>query len=110
MTRNAAVVSALALLLTAGSVAQGSPTKGKGANHRLPASDENVQWGWLDVNEKPKLTVESGDTVSVETWYHALDQVKPRPGERPLQGPAMEELARLRKENGAGGPHSVTGP
>ena len=28
----------------------------------LPATAENVQWGWYDINEKPKLTIHSGDT------------------------------------------------
>jgi acetamidase/formamidase len=70
----------------------------------LPATKENAQWGG-DVNEKPKLTVESG-----ETWYHALDQIKPKPTDHTLEGLPMDELARLRKENDGGGPHSVTGP
>jgi acetamidase/formamidase len=81
-----------------------------GKHYTLPASKENVQWGWFDVNEKPKLSIESGDTVSIETWYHALDQIKPKPADHTLEGPAMDDLARLRKENDGGGPHSITGP
>jgi acetamidase/formamidase len=73
-----------------------------GKHYSLPATSETTQWGWLDPNEKPKLTVESGDTVSVETWYHALDQIKP---DLP-----MEEIVRLRLANPGGGPHTVTGP
>jgi len=73
-----------------------------GKHHVLKATKETVQWGWLDPNEKPKLTVNSGDTVSVETWYHALDQVKPNL--------PMDEIVRLRLANPGGGPHSVTGP
>jgi len=108
MARNAAIISLLALV-TAGPLAHGSPSK-KGARHRLAASKESVQWGWLDVKEPPRLTIESGDTVSVETWYHALDQIKPRSSDGPLGGPSMEEIVDLRKENDGGGPHSVTGP
>ena len=70
--------------------------------HSLPATPETVQWGWLDPKEKPKLTINSGDTVSVETMMHSLDQVKP--------GVPMEELVKLRLQNDGGGPHSVTGP
>src|SRR5208337_44746 len=83
MKRNAIVVSALGLLVftTCAVFAQQAPAKKTsakaGKHYTLPATKENVQWGWFDVNEKPKLTVESGDTVSVETWYHALDQIKP---------------------------------
>src|SRR5271165_4671160 len=68
----------------------------------LPATAENVQWGWYDVNEKPKLAIHSGDTVSIETLSHSLGQIKP--------GVPMEEIVRLRKANPGGGPHSITGP
>lgn len=81
-----------------------------GKHYTLPATRETVQWGWLDVNEKPKLILNSGDTVSVETWYHALDQVRPTSSDHNLNGPPVDELARLRKENDGGGPHSITGP
>src|SRR5438067_12768934 len=43
----------------------------------LPATPENVQWGWYDPSEKPKLVIHSGDTVSIETLPHSLGQVKP---------------------------------
>ena len=38
-----------------------------GAFHVLPATLETTQWGWLDPHESPKLVVNSGDTVAVET-------------------------------------------
>lgn len=108
MTRNAATLGTLALIVIASlvAVAQQKPTDkatpAAGKHHTLAATKENVQWGWLDANEPPKLTINSGDTVSIETWYHSLDQIKPS-----LQ---MDELVRLRKANPGGGPHSVTGP
>jgi acetamidase/formamidase len=73
-----------------------------GKHHVLKATKETVQWGWLDPNEPPKLKIDSGDTVSIETWSHSLDQIHP--------GVPMEEIVRLRKANPGGGPHSVTGP
>ena len=73
-----------------------------GKHHVLAATRETTQWGWLDPNEKPKLTVDSGDTVSIETLMHSLDQIQP--------GTPMEEIVRLRLANPGGGPHSVTGP
>lgn len=90
--------------------AQDQPKAAAHKHYALPATPDTVQWGWFDVNEKPKLTIESGDTVSVETWYHALDKIKPTPEDHKLQGPDMDELARLRKQNDGGGPHSITGP
>jgi acetamidase/formamidase len=71
-------------------------------HYSLPATPANVQWGWYDPQEKPKLTIHSGDTVSIETISHSLGQIKP--------GVAMDEIMKLRKENDGGGPHSITGP
>ncbi|PYY05730.1 MAG: acetamidase [Acidobacteria bacterium] len=71
-------------------------------HHSLAATPDTVQWGWLDPKEPPKLTIDSGDTVSVETLMHSLDQVQP--------GVPMEKLVELRKQNDGGGPHSITGP
>ena len=73
------------------------------SNHYvLPANKDTVQWGWLDPNEKPKLVVNSGDTVSIETLRHSLDELK--------SGVPMDEIVQLRLANPGGGPHSVTGP
>ena len=96
MKRFAAGVAALAGL--AGSFA----AEGAGKHHRLKATPESVQWGWLDPKEKPQLTIESGDTVSIETLMHARDQIQP--------GVPMEKIVELRKANPGGGPHSLTGP
>src|SRR5215510_9860937 len=74
----------------------------KGKSHRLAATLETVQWGWLDPKEAPKLTINSGDTVSIETMMHAHDKVK--------AGITMDEIVALRKANPGGGPHSMTGP
>src|SRR5580698_4392736 len=71
-------------------------------HYTLPATPENVQWGWYDPNEKPKLRIHSDDTVSIETLPHSLGQIKP--------GVPMEDIVRLRKSNPGGGPHSITGP
>jgi acetamidase/formamidase len=74
----------------------------KPRHYFLPATAENVQWGWYDPKETPKLTVRSGDTVSIETLSHSLGRIKP--------GVEMPEIMKLRKENDGGGPHSITGP
>jgi acetamidase/formamidase len=71
-------------------------------HYSLPATPENVQWGWYDPSEKPRLVVNSGDTVSIETISHSLGQIKP--------GADMDKIVQLRKENDGGGPHSITGP
>ena len=70
--------------------------------YRLAATPDTVAWGWLDPKEKPKLTIESGDIVSIETLMHAKDQIQ--------KGTTMEKIVELRKANPGGGPHSITGP
>ncbi len=75
---------------------------GTSKHYSLPATPQNVQWGWYDPNEKPRLVVNSGDTISIETISHSLGQIKP--------GVDMGEIVNLRKENDGGGPHSITGP
>src|ERR1700704_7210060 len=73
-----------------------------GKHHVFKATPESVQWGWLDPSEPPKLTIDSGDTVSIETLLHARDQIQ--------KGVSMEQIVELRKANPGGGPHSITGP
>src|SRR5216110_611067 len=91
-------VAAFALAASSAVLAQ---QKG-GKHHTLAATLETVQWGWLDPNEPPKLKVNSGDTVSIETMMHSHDKIKP--------GITMDEIIALRKANPGGGPHSMTGP
>jgi acetamidase/formamidase len=79
-----------------------APKVPAGKHHSLAATLETVQWGWLDPREKPKLTIDSGDTVSIETMMHSHDKIQP--------GTTMEQIVELRKANPGGGPHSMTGP
>ena len=79
-----------------------APKVASGKHHTLAASLDTVQWGWLDPREKPKLTINSGDTVSIETMMHSHDKIQP--------GTTMEQVVELRKANPGGGPHSMTGP
>ena len=114
-TRKAFVagLATLALLLTAGlyAIAQQAMDESKrdrtvaaagGKYYLLPATIETTQWGWLDPKEPPKLVVNSGDTVAVETMMHAHNKIQP--------GTTMDEIVALRKANPGGGPHSLTGP
>jgi len=96
-----AASAAAALIFSLASVAQAQES-GASRHYVLPATPENVQWGWYDINEKPKLTIKSGDTVSIETLSHSLGQIKP--------GVGMDEIVKLRTGNPGGGPHSITGP
>src|SRR3981189_2224307 len=66
-----------------------SPAPAAGKRHTLAATLETVQWGWLDPKEPPKLTVDSGDTVSIETMMHGHDKGQP--------GTTIEQGGDLRK-------------
>jgi acetamidase/formamidase len=80
-----------------------TPASTKAPKHYvLKATPETVQWGWLDPKEPPKLSIASGDIVSIETLMHAKDQIQ--------KGTSMEQIVALRKANPGGGPHSLTGP
>jgi acetamidase/formamidase len=73
-----------------------------GKYHVLPATLDTTQWGWLDPKEPPKLVVNSGDTVAIETMMHSHNKIQP--------GTTMDEIVALRRANPGGGPHSLTGP
>jgi hypothetical protein len=102
ITALVALTSLLGAILYVGAVqaAEAKPQEPK--RHKLAATLETTQWGWLDPNEAPKLTVNSGDIVSIETMMHAHDKIQP--------GTSMEDIVALRKANPGGGPHSMTGP
>ena len=100
-----AALTLASLLASAGasaesSVAVGSKTPGK--IHLLPATLETTQWGWFDNAQPPVLTVDSGDTVVMETMMHSHNQVVP--------GRSIEEIKKLRTDHPGRGPHTLTGP
>ena len=97
-----ASIRTTAAALAFAALAFSSAASAAGKHHRLRATPETVQWGWLDPKEPPKLTIASGDTVSIETWMHAKDQFQP--------GISMEKILELRKSNPGGAFHSLTGP
>jgi acetamidase/formamidase len=112
-TKRSFIVAAIVVAIAGGAVIaqQSAAPRGShdwasrapaGKHHTLAATLDTVQWGWLDPQEKPKLTVNSGDTISIETMMHSHDKVQP--------GITMEQVVELRKANPGGGPHSVTGP
>jgi acetamidase/formamidase len=102
-TQRIVIAAALAAAFAGSALAQKPEAKPQaGKVHKLPATLETVQWGWLDPKEPPKLTVNSGDSISIETMMHAHNKVQ--------QGITMDQIVELRKANPGGGPHSMTGP
>ncbi|MEQ9400853.1 MAG: acetamidase/formamidase family protein [Longimicrobiales bacterium] len=40
------------------------------ADHVVPATPETLNWGWFPIDKEPVLTVQSGETVRIETITH----------------------------------------
>jgi acetamidase/formamidase len=76
--------------------------KMQGKLHLLPATLETTQWGWFNNAQPPVLTVDSGDTIVMETMMHSHNQVVP--------GRTIEEIKKLRTDHPGRGPHTLTGP
>lgn len=97
-----AAVAAAFLAQPAASQSVTVASKLPGKVHLLPATLETTQWGWFDNAQAPVLTIDSGDTVVMETMMHAHNQVVP--------GKTIEELKKLRTDHPGRGPHTLTGP
>ncbi|MEO7405332.1 MAG: acetamidase/formamidase family protein [Burkholderiales bacterium] len=99
------VIASCALSLCTGyAVAQSTTIASRlpGKVHLLPATLETTQWGWFDNAQPPVLTIDSGDTVVIETMMHSHNQVVP--------GRTIEEIKKLRTDHPGRGPHTLTGP
>jgi acetamidase/formamidase len=110
------VAVSIVALVSAGSLAQQPPSAISGAQklmvvpaskypgrvYVLPATLETTQWGWFDNAELPRLVIDSGDTVVVETMSHSHGRLWP--------GSTIEELKKLRTDWPGRGPMSITGP
>jgi acetamidase/formamidase len=95
----------VALCLAASSAAAQSvaiASRLPGKVHLLPATLETTQWGWFDNAQPPVLSIDSGDTVVLETMMHSHNQVIP--------GRTIEEIKKLRTDFPGRGPHTLTGP
>ena len=66
--------------------------------HSLEASPETVHWGYFDASLKPVLSVDSGDSVVIDTVSGGLNELgcldRLRPGHREIatsvpQGPGI---------------------
>ena len=68
----------------------------------LPATPATTQWGVYDNDVAPALTINSGDTVAVETLPGGGGQVVP--------GITEDQLLKINTDDGIRGPHTLTGP
>lgn len=68
----------------------------------LPGTPMTSQWGVFDNAQKPVLTINSGDTVAIETQAAAANQVVP--------GTTIDQIIQMNTAVEGRGPHTVTGP
>lgn len=87
-----------------------------GSAHTLKANSSTVHWGYTWSKNKPKLYVQSGDTVSVEmVTHHAGDyydgMIKGDPGIESIYAWGEKQNINARGATGSGdGVHVLTGP
>jgi acetamidase/formamidase len=73
-------------------------------HHVLKPSPEAVHWGFFDAKTPPRLTIDSGDTVTIETVSGGMGDV----GDTSIMRPDHREIVEKLKP--APGPHILTGP
>ena len=64
-------ISKLVFVMAVVSLLPVTPASGQQADHHLRSRPETVTWGWSPVDAPPVLTIQSGDTVLVDTLSHA---------------------------------------
>ncbi len=90
------------------------------ADHFVPSTPENLNWGWFPIDKAPVLTVQSGETVRINTITHvgATQNEEPVAYLTGLGIPQEEVLQDVidfwasrdgRQREGTSG-HTITGP
>ena len=77
------------------------------AHHRVPATPDTIRWGTFSADYPPVLTVQSGDTVTLECVSGAPDVLPPASSGFHVP-PSLEAIHRANLPRL--GPHILTGP
>lgn len=96
------------------------PQEAVQADHFVPATPENLNWGWFPIDKDPVLTVQSGETVQINTITHvgATQNQDPVeyltglgiPREEILQDVIDFWASRDAREREGRSGHTITGP
>ncbi len=73
--------------------------------HHLPASGKTCHWGFFDAKLKPVLTIDSGDTVTIDTVTGPPEMIPPAPFHTP---PEIHDVHQNAEKTLPG--HILTGP
>ena len=111
------------LLLASACAAPGDATAPQDVieiDHVVPATAENLNWGWFPIDKPPVLTVQSGETVQIHTITHvgATQDQEPVeyltglgvPREEILQDVLDFWASRDGREREGRSGHTITGP
>ena len=69
--RASGALAASALLLTAAWTGAPGSAAAQDGEHFVPSRPETVSWGWFPLDKPPVLTIDSGETVRIDTLSHA---------------------------------------
>lgn len=83
-------------------VAQPNVINQKNKTYILPATPATAQWGFFDSKQPPVLTINSGDSVVIETMAASDNQVVP--------GATIDQIVNIQSAIPDQGPHTLTGP
>ena len=76
-------------------------------HHTLKSTPATIHWGYFDASVSPALSIDSGDTVTIETLSGAQD-VMPKPGSGFALPPELPEIHAVVPRKLPG--HLLTGP
>lgn len=89
-------------------------------DHHVPSRPENLRWGWFPIDAPPILTIQSGQTVRVETISSAGTTQDEHPAiflepygvkrDEILQDVLDFWAAKAQEDHPGRGPHILTGP
>ena len=65
------LAAAVTLLLAAAWAGAPGAAAAQDVEHFVPSRPETVSWGWFPLDKPPVLTIDSGDTVHIDTLSHA---------------------------------------
>ncbi len=122
-TRTTGLGTTVLLLAAAACTVPGDatePQEAVQADHFVPSTPENLNWGWFPIDKDPVLTIQSGETVQINTITHVGATQNQDPVEYLTSlGIPREEILQdvidfwasrdARQREGRSG-HTITGP
>lgn len=114
-------LASVATLMLAASAAVSAGQGRAAADHVVPSRPETVTWGWIPIDKPPVLTVQSGQTVRIDTLsHHGATQADHPDAFLSAFGIRRDEILQdvrdfwasrtARPRDGRGGAHILTGP